>query len=436
MGVFNPVFSPLAGESSRRRFDPYPDALLALDFAGINPSGRPFYKRDGIISPRFEMMRGASSVGGAGFGTTIVNGVYETLAPNTPLIGDGGLRNAEARTELVGLSCRPALWYYASGTTTVGQTHKGVFQSARIASGGAAWHRAAIPSSVSNVVNGQLYTVIARYIPGTSGRCNIELRNATAATRSNAIGQIGALAVDEVAAGSLSIVEDNIDEGGGVRRTVLAWTPNFTGSINQTGIGPHSTVVGQDIEVLGLSIQAGPYIDNPPIDNENLPATRTGYSYRETGLNIAPVHYGVARARLVAAAANHLAAFPRFLALRGASGLQRIYWLCQKSDGTQRVQTYNDVGAGPSINPGVSPVVGQYQTLAWAHRAGSFAISLDGAAVQSLAAPSITTPFTRIGYMEDGVGASASNAETEFVFTRDGEISNDALQALSARFTA
>lgn len=100
MSSFNPVFDPRVGEASRRRFDPYPDALLALDFAGVNPSGRPFYKRDGIISPRFEMMRGASSVGHAGFGTTIVNGAYETFAPNTPLIGDRGLLVPEARTNI------------------------------------------------------------------------------------------------------------------------------------------------------------------------------------------------------------------------------------------------------------------------------------------------------------------------------------------------
>lgn len=84
--------------AAARVFDPYPEAILALDFAGVRTGGRQFYKRDGIIVPRFEMLRGVSSVGGAGFGAALVNGVYRPFAADAPLIGDGGLLVPEART--------------------------------------------------------------------------------------------------------------------------------------------------------------------------------------------------------------------------------------------------------------------------------------------------------------------------------------------------
>lgn len=83
--------------AAARVFDPDPEAILALDFAGVRTGGRQFYKREGIIVPRFEMLRGAASVGHAGFGRTQVNGAYPVFAPDAPLIGDGGVLIPEGR---------------------------------------------------------------------------------------------------------------------------------------------------------------------------------------------------------------------------------------------------------------------------------------------------------------------------------------------------
>jgi hypothetical protein len=274
--------------AAARVFDPYPEAILALDFAGVRTGGRQWHKRDGIIVPRFEMLRGASSVGHAGFGRAEVNGAWRAFAPDAPLIGSGGLLAPELKTEIVGLSCRPADagWSRVGsvGAKTAGPTYKGIFQSARMASGGATWHRLTPPASAFlAVTSGQLYTVIARYRAGTSGRVVIALPNSAGTNISIARGAIGGVAVNAQDAGPLTLIETEA-EGDGVIRTVLAWTPNFTGLTVSSGIGPDSTVVGEDVEVLGLSIQAGAYVGNPPIDNGNLAATRTAVAQSVGGL--------------------------------------------------------------------------------------------------------------------------------------------------------
>ena len=286
MGVLSPVIAP-----ALRGRDPYPEAILALDFAGVRTGGRQFYKRDGIIVPRFEMLRGAASVGHAGFGTTPVNGVYRPFAPDAPLIGDGGLLVPEAKTELVGLSCRPAnaLWATEGATKTPGPTYKGIYQSAKSSSNGATWHRLRMPVGTT-VTSGQTYTVVARYRGGTSGRVRIELVRSIPNQFTTVTGVIGSSLSVVYAAGGAGVasVVETVDEGDGIYRTVLAWTPDFTGLINSTGIGPNSAVAGEDIEVLGLSIQAGAYVNNPPIDNGNLPATRTAVAQSVGGLNLTP----------------------------------------------------------------------------------------------------------------------------------------------------
>lgn len=83
--------------ASLRRFDPYPRDLLALDFAGVATGGRQLYKREGIIVPRFEMLRASGGEGHAGLGRARVNGAYPAFAPDAPLIGDRGLFNPSAR---------------------------------------------------------------------------------------------------------------------------------------------------------------------------------------------------------------------------------------------------------------------------------------------------------------------------------------------------
>ena len=112
------LMSPVMREALRAR-DPYPNDLLALDFAGVATGGRQFYKREGIIVPRFEMLSGALSTGHAGFGTQQVNTAWRGFPANAPLIGDGGLGVWEARTNQFArsLDFSNAVWSVPSGAT-------------------------------------------------------------------------------------------------------------------------------------------------------------------------------------------------------------------------------------------------------------------------------------------------------------------------------
>lgn len=278
--------------ASLRRFDPSPGAILDLRFKGDRETGyRPFFKREGIIYPTLQQVRGFSSPGGAGFAKAEINDAWRDVAPDAPILDDDGLGVWEARQEIVPLSCRPAdgAWAIASGAggKAVGTPVAGIFQSAVVTSAGANWHRLQIPAGPA-VTSGQLYTVIARYRAGSSGRVRVALRNTAGDVASPVAGAIGALAVTEQVAGALSIIED-VWETPSIRRTVLAWTPNFTGAITSTGIGPDSFVAGQSVEVLGLSIKPYPYIASPPIDNGNLAATRTASAPQISGINGPPV---------------------------------------------------------------------------------------------------------------------------------------------------
>lgn len=281
MGLLSPVL-----RGALRGRDPYPGDLLALDFAGVGTGGQQFYKRNGVIVPRFEMLPGAISTGGNNLGQALRNGSWSGNLPDgVPLIGDGGLGVPEAKTEIVGLSCRPAdaNWTVNGATKSSGPTYKGIFQSALVTSTGATFHRIQVPAGVSTVTSGQLYTIIVRFRTGTSDRIRVILLFNNVLPTSSCEGLVTNPAITTQDAGPLSIVE-NVDEGDGFRRLVLAWTPNATNNINGSGVGPGAAAAGLNIEVLGLSIQAGAYVNNPPIDNGNLPATRTAVAQRVGGL--------------------------------------------------------------------------------------------------------------------------------------------------------
>lgn len=85
--------------ASLRRFDPSPGAILDLRFKGDRETGyRPFFKREGIIYPTLQQVRGFSSPGGAGFAKALINEAYRDVSADNPPIGDDGLAIWEART--------------------------------------------------------------------------------------------------------------------------------------------------------------------------------------------------------------------------------------------------------------------------------------------------------------------------------------------------
>lgn len=93
MGLLSPVL-----RGALRGRDPYPGDPLALDFAGVGTGGRQFYKRNGVIVPRFEMLPGASISGGGGRARVTRNAALSDDLPDGALpVGDRGLFTPSAR---------------------------------------------------------------------------------------------------------------------------------------------------------------------------------------------------------------------------------------------------------------------------------------------------------------------------------------------------
>ena len=430
MGVLSPVIAP-----ALRGRDPYPEFDNVRVFRGRpETGGRQLYKAGGLIVPRFEMVSGVQIVGGAGFGQREISGAWRGARADEPLIGDGGLRNAEARTNI----------WPTNDASSPGSTWPTTTAANRSAG--------TIPSHIAGAVP------VLTTTTGTNGRLqrNIGLLNDSlvrtytvwverkANTYQVSVGAVGGVGI------AASVFFDGLSgvvSSGAPGATVIAdgdyWrvdvplTNNSSGNNLIYGFVQLTGGSGLTANLLCPMITVGPSILGPPIVTTGLPATRTDYSYRETGLSIAPVHYGLARARLLAPLANHAASLPIFLDLRPDTVSSRVLWFANKSVGNHRIIGAGSNGVSAEVSAAAA-VAGQYYALAWACRAGSMAYSLDGGAVNSFAVSAITSPFTRVGYMGDAAtpAANTSNAETEFVFTRDGEISDAALQALSARFAA
>ncbi|MBA4792275.1 MAG: hypothetical protein H2041_01265 [Phenylobacterium sp.] len=421
--------------ASLRRFDPSPGAILDLRFKGDSETGyRPFFKREGIIYPTARQVRQFSSAGGAGFARARINGDWRAWAANDPAIGDDGLESWEARQEILPLSCRPA--EAAWGVTPVevqktsGPTYSGIFQSADVASNGANWNRLTIPNGQS-VVAGQLYSVVVRVVAGTSGRIYVGVRDQATTNISYYVGLLDApVASGTQTAGTFTLIE-NVMETASIRRLVFHWTPNFTGGINNTGVGPGSPVVGETIRLLGISIQPGPYIASPPIDNDNLAATRTATDYRIGGLYADPTHYGVARVFWAAADGASESPFPVAFEFASAAGpMNRVLWRRATTTSSLIVRV-GDVNIFTTNTPAVA---GTWETVAWRCKAGDYAMSLNGGPLSGGNNATALPPLTTLGLLgaSQGVANIGNNKMSRFAIW-NGDISDAALRDLSAR---
>lgn len=453
MGLRSP---PIA--QALRRFDPYPEFDNVRVFKGRpETGGRQFYKTAGLIVPRFEMVPGVQIVGGAGFGQREINGAWRGARADEPLIGDGGLRNAEARTN----SIRNPVVAGAGGAKIGAGTINGLVPDGMTVS-------AASGTTVTlskATIAGQTFLIAEVFgTPATSPHFGLLTETGLSVAATN--GQTWALASEvAILAGSMSGVafasqrftmRDATNTGIGDKvssdfralltaeptefRAALTTDQALTASIvPQIAFSGSGSPVSYTVAIGLPNLKLGPDINDPPILQESgLPATRTGYSYFESGRDIAPVHYGVVRARLLAPLANHASGFPSLLDIRASSGSARVTWFGLQSDGSQRFGAIGNDGTTTFINPGVNPVVGAYQTFAWALREGSLTISRNGEAVQSLGFGGVVSGLSRVGWMGSAqtLGAATSNAEAELCLTANGAISDAALQALAARFAA
>jgi hypothetical protein len=424
-----------------RKFDPYPEFDEVRVFRGRpETGGRQLYKSSGVIVPRFEMVTGVQIVGGADFGQRVINGAWRGARADEPLIGDGGLRNAEARTNLSPL--RSPFQIYPAGLDL---PERSVVNGIASPDGKNAASRLAdlsttsvqsLPVATSAVViPGQLYTAVfgvmkATEATDTAGHARPILARVNRASSiaqrlfnaQTGSGEAGLTVRDMGDWWRLSMV---FTPGAGETWANLAIFPAHDPAVTNTGY----------CDAWFGAILAGPDINDPPILQDSaLPATRTAYSYRESWRSIAPVHYGVARARWLAPLASHAAPFPYIFEARKV-GASAIRWMGAASG---NVGYFNVVTSGDDdYIPLGTPIVGGWQTIAWALRASQAVVSVNGAAVLTTTLNAPVGTSDQVGFLGSALSTgNIANAEMDCCLTANGEISNDALRALSARFAA
>lgn len=434
-----------------RPFDPFPEFSEVRAFRGRRETGgRQFYKSGGLIVPRYEMLPGVLVQGGAAFGQREVNGAWRGARDGEPLIGDGGLRGAEARANSIR---NPVMAGAVAGTPGVQPTHTNFGSLAGVTR-----------QIIGNAVIAGIPGVVVRYFgtPASSANIFINLEAASALPASN--GQVWTLQVfSQVLSGALpnnaiDFLVSNRDAGGFVISGAAAVAGNNTTlsslrelRVQHTITNPSTSLIlpyaqipvtaGVEFDVTffigGANLKQGPDINDPPIlQTSGLAATRTVMAYRETGRNIAPVHYGVARARWLAPIANQAASFSHLMEFRASDGPARVLWYASLAGNATRFTAGSTGGVGDPVIAWGTPTVGQWATVAWALRGAELAVSQNGGAISSAAMSALTT-LTQVSFLNGATGLSnVANAELDFSATVNGEITNDNLQALSARFAA
>ena len=444
--------------AAARVFDPYPEFDNVRVFKGRpETGGRQFYKSGGLIVPRYELLPGVLVQGGAGFGQREINGAWRGARDGEPLIGDGGLRGAEGRTN----SIRNPVMAGSGGFKGGGGTINGSVPNAFIVNAASG-----VTANLSYAtIDGQTFLIAeVSGTPATSAHFEVFFTDAVS-TPAASNGQTWTVQAGvALLAGSLSSVSAATLRGSMFDTGFLGsvTSPDLKASISasvstlraqlvvnqaatqyfrpQIAFSGSGSPVSYTVAIGLPNLKLGPDINDPPIlQTSGLAATRTAMAYRESGRNIAPVHYGVARARWLALPQSHVASFQHLVELRAASGSARVLWLGAQVAGNQNFNVLNDADIGPYL-PLASPAVGQWKTIAWAARANQLAISEDGAAVATgaLSGPISSAPLTRLSFAGGAAssGSAIANAELDFFATADGEISNDNLQALAARFAA
>lgn len=434
-----------------RQFDPYPEFDNVRVFKGRpEAGGRPFYKAAGLIVPRFEMVPGVQIVGGAGFGQREINAAWRGVRADEPLIGDGGLRNAELRANSIRNPTfqNPGIGTPGSDPSYMNLAVQGLTRT--ILGRGEEFGLPYLDVRISGTNTGSTQPVT--WFLDSEGKATVPGQTWTHRTgfrvlAGNWTGFNSALLRIYEQAGSTFLVSS-------VTTSLLGVGASFASRVREHTVAQPTADNVRAVVTMGVAVggavditlrmyapqfKLGPDINDPPILQESgLPATRTGYGNFETGRRIAPLHYGVARARWLAPLANHEAAFPHLLELRDGGGIGRALWYASKAGGATRITAGNNGGGADPVIALSAPVIGEWSTIAWAVRGAELAVSEMGGAVQVAAMPAPPPLMTRMGHLGSATtpGNNTANAEMDCCLTANGEISNAALQALSARFAA
>ena len=257
--------------AAARVFDPYPEAILALDFAGVRTGGRQFYKHRGIIVPRFEMLSGALSTGQAGFGTAQINSAWRGFPANAPLIGDGGLGVWEARTN----KCTN---FNANPTDLTGMSKSGdAAATLTVVDDVAALEAAGLQGLCTS---GKVYA-----LNNSAGSANafVDISGVTGNTNAHSLSIFM-----RALAGSPGIRYNGVTYGS----PVAAYTRLLAENITATSGNRFAVIAppGAVAHFILNQLEEGSFA-TAPIVVQGLPATRTAVAQSVSGLNLPPVGY-------------------------------------------------------------------------------------------------------------------------------------------------
>ena len=139
----------------------------------------------------------------------------------------------------------------------------GVFPGVLCTSNGTLANTARVTSANGfAVTSGVERTVEVYYRVGTSGRCRVILFNNSSSTTSIINGVAGSLTVNTSAAGTVTIVSDQLTSDGLTRRLRLRFTPNASGTI-LLGVGPDSATVGHTVTFVTYFTRVGNVFTSP-----------------------------------------------------------------------------------------------------------------------------------------------------------------------------
>lgn len=210
------------------------------------------------------------------------SGSYETVAAGAPRL------DHDAAGAPLGLLVEPAAenrvlhaesfttGWTASGVTATpaGLARRGRWGGMTLASGGG------LPNRLHRglaVTAGEVLPLTLWYLPGTSGRLRILLRDEAGAADTLVRGPAGALAVTATAAGAVDGLAE-ATEADGIRRVSLRFAPAFTGEL-RLGFGPDSAVAGESVTLLMAQTALG-----SPVPAAAAPGLRAAESVTLLGL--------------------------------------------------------------------------------------------------------------------------------------------------------
>lgn len=375
-----------------------PDAYLDFDFR----FGQEAYWINRQRYGDFTLVPGATSTGGAGFGTVQRNGVWQSVPANAPLIGDGGLSVPEGQQNI---------WPRNNGAPSV----TGVWP---IATGTAVLSPGTVPSIIAGAEPVLLTTTT------TSGRAQINLTTpADTLTRTFTVW-LERKAVEYSVAAFFSggpAASTNLNGQTGVASNpafVRADGPNWWRidiPVTNAGLTTMACYVqivgaaGQSANLLcPMNIEGEPKI-GPPIVTTGLAATRTAVGQSVGGLVLPSAFTVIATQGAVPNVASAGGGFPRVFSLSNGAG---NYFDIYRNAGSSFAITAQ-IGDGAS-----APTISTIQTTGRIRVAGSFEDGVGRLSANGLSAVStagtLNTASLHTLYLQnraDGLRPGNSNLE-------------------------